>query len=84
MNNKYIEPIIVNTLTGGKWRNCICPCNSGKKVKKCCGLDRYITQHKYNEIKFNMAKNKMMKEKAINDQLRAIIESEKKESKAIL
>ncbi len=39
---KYIPEVLKNNLSKQKktGRNESCPCNSGKKYKKCCGVQR--------------------------------------------
>jgi hypothetical protein len=32
-----------NVLNGGNWRNELCFCSSGKKVKRCCGKPEWLT-----------------------------------------
>lgn len=33
-----------NPLNKAEFRNLSCPCESGKKVKKCCGRQLYVEQ----------------------------------------
>lgn len=51
MTYKSLEgKIKFNPLYDGKYRNAICICGSGKKIKKCHGKDRLIDTIDYNEI----------------------------------
>jgi hypothetical protein len=44
---KYLNPL---QRYGGKVRNALCPCGSGKKVKKCHGFKNILTAQELNEI----------------------------------
>lgn len=41
---------VANPLNKGIYRNMLCPCGSGKKVKKCHGTRLVISQDEYDEI----------------------------------
>ena len=40
-----------NPLRASKYSNLSCVCDSGKKVKKCCGKDLYVPKFLATEIK---------------------------------
>ena len=44
-NKRYPNP-----LASGKFRNAPCVCGSGKKVKKCCGINYVVSEEKRKEI----------------------------------
>lgn len=44
------KQLYFNPLLSGSLRNCVCPCGSGKKVKKCCGKERSVDVLELNRI----------------------------------
>ena len=45
-----------NPLAVGNYRNCMCPCGSGKKVKRCHGVNTSISFREYHNLISMMAK----------------------------
>ena len=62
------QPMYVNPLAKGKFRNMQCICGSGKKVKKCHGRDHAIDVLKLNEINRLIDKNNKAYEAGLKDQ----------------
>tara|TARA_R110000803_G_scaffold162194_1_gene225836 strand:+ start:32297 stop:32533 length:237 start_codon:yes stop_codon:yes gene_type:complete len=52
--NDQGENLWRNPLCKGKLRNLFCPCKSGKKVKKCCGIIGGITVQELNRVNRNI------------------------------
>ena len=62
---------VANPLNKGIYRNMLCPCGSGKKVKKCHGNKLVIQKDEYDEIMNFQDKRESEFREALKEQLAA-------------